>query len=162
MNYKKIIFLFFFLLSFNVKAEFEFLITHTEAASQPTTAGKKIHAIKSYNGSLYLGYGDYGANTGPIKICKITPPSNAILCEFTLSTEQIDRYRVLGSKLYTVAKDPSVPNQSAYAVKNGAQVWQDVSRNLMSQGSIKPAHIFDMIQYDGKLWQLVHNILQQK
>lgn len=135
-----------------VKANFELVLVHSGAANQPTTTGKSITEIKSYGDSVYLGYGDFGANTGPIDICKFTPPDSTLICEFTLSTEKIDRYRILNGSLYAPAIDPSSPNEDGYAVKTLSGTWSAVSSNKFFEGPKPPAHIFDMNYYDGKLW----------
>lgn len=42
--------------------------THPQAAAQPTAAGRRIRDLEILNRRLYAGFGDYGANTGPIVI----------------------------------------------------------------------------------------------
>ncbi|HEX4775008.1 MAG TPA: hypothetical protein VH234_05835 [Candidatus Saccharimonadales bacterium] len=41
---------------------------NTPASLQPTALGKTLYALKTFNNKIYAGYGDYGANTGPIAI----------------------------------------------------------------------------------------------
>ncbi len=150
---KKIILLIVLIIITNhAKAEFELVLVHSEAASEPTVSGQGISELKAYGDSVYVGYGDSGVNTGPIEICKFIPPSTSLVCEFTLSTEKIDRYRILNSALYALSQDPSSPSQHAYAVMTSSGSWSGISRDLLLQGPIPPAHIFDMNYFDGKLW----------
>ncbi|MFQ5460923.1 MAG: hypothetical protein ACE5EL_09030, partial [Anaerolineae bacterium] len=54
-------------------AAFEALPNHPHAVSQPTGRGRRIGALNWWRGRLYSGYGDYGANTGPIFISPFDP-----------------------------------------------------------------------------------------
>lgn len=38
------------------------------AAAQPTFAGRMIRSLAAHDGNVYIGYGDHGANTGPVHV----------------------------------------------------------------------------------------------
>lgn len=118
--------------------------THPQAVAQPTEWGKTINALKSWNGKLYAGYGDYNANTGPIAIngfdgtnfASNLPAASLPLCAqspatseaCTSHTETIDRFVEIAGKLYAPSIDPR-GNNSNYVVGTpngpGNAVWHN-------------------------------------
>jgi hypothetical protein len=117
------------------------------AALQPTEWGRTIQTIAVYNGRLYLGYGDYGANTGPITITSYDPVAGTFSNEWTSMTECIDTYRVISGRLYAPAIDPrgEPPQAAGYAVGTPERQWRD--------DPVFMEHAYDMATLTGDdLW----------
>ncbi len=121
--------------------------THPHAAKQATEAGKAIRTLCAWHGKLYTGYGDYNANTGPIRITSFDPDTGAFLDEWTSQTEQISVFRPLLKRLFAPAIDPKwiYPWAAGYAVCEPSGKWSD--------NNVYMEHSFDMATLDGKdLW----------
>jgi hypothetical protein len=107
--------------------------THPQAAAQPTSVGKSIISLKGFNGKLYAGFGDYGANSGPIAVTPYDPATNTFTAtpEFNVGTEMIATYRTWNNKLYVPSIDPGGGGLSSnFAVGdlvNGSLVWKQQS-----------------------------------
>jgi hypothetical protein len=114
---------------FSSKADtvsFTLLGTHPQAAAQPTDLGKILRTLKGYNGKVYAGFGDYGANTGPIAVTPYDPATNAFGAkEFTQSTEMIGFYRSWNNKLYAPSIDPIYSDFGVGDLANGALTWKE-------------------------------------
>src|SRR5688572_31689862 len=67
--------------------------THPGATAQNTNTGKQIATLFPWNGKLFAGYGDYGANTGPIDIYAFDPDSQSFTFVWEANTEAIYNYR---------------------------------------------------------------------
>ena len=113
-----------------------YVVTNPEAARQPTERGRRIHALKAWQGRLYSGYGDYGANTGPIAITSFDPATKAFSVEFIQDTEEIGRFREIGDALYAPAIDPRCC--SDFAVRTAGSAWgqRDVASTY---------HVYDIV-----------------
>lgn len=134
--------------------DFTYVATHPQAAAQPTAMGKNLLTLKAYNGKIYAGYGDYGANTGPIAITSLDPTTGSFATapSFTEGTEQIDLYRVLNGKLFAAAVDPSAASPSSYyADADGNGSW---SQSVVGKsGGLDLDHVFDIATLTGSdLW----------
>jgi hypothetical protein len=134
--------------------DFTYVATHPQAASQSTVEGKTILTLKPWNGKLYAGYGDYDINTGPISITPFDPTTNTFATTPALvdGTEQIALYRVLNSKLYAPAIDPSYLSLSSYYADSAAGAsW--VQALVGKSGGLDMEHVFDMNTLNGTdLW----------
>jgi hypothetical protein len=133
--------------------DFSYVATHPQANLQPTVMGKKILTLKSYNGKLYAGYGDYGANTGPINVTPFDPLTNAFAANPSIidGTEQIALYRVLNSRLYAASIDPDAVTPSYFANGDAAGSWSQLLTN--KAGAPPMDHVFDMNTLNGTdLW----------
>ena len=129
-------------------ATFGVLATHPDAAAQPTVTGRTLSTLKVFNNKIYVGYGDYNANTGPIQI-RAYDFSTAAFTPSMLSmlTEHVLLFREIGGKLYSPIIDTSAGGGggTGYAVgtPSGAnETWQ----NLLPVGGI---HMFDINSLDG-------------
>src|SRR6185295_15995641 len=125
-------------------ATFDLVAIHPEVALQTTVYGDHIATLKPFNGKLYAGYGDYGANTGPIAVRAFDPSTGAFTDPYLSSaTEAIYIYRELGGKLYA----PNIDTRgggSGYAVGTAGNpdTWQDVI-------TVDGVHMFDMNTFNG-------------
>jgi hypothetical protein len=132
------------------------VLLHGPASRQSTALGRRIATLEPWKGRLYVGYGDYDANTGPIVISSIDPATCAApagaggpaICapaveELTFATEAVALYRPINDALYAPAIDPRGADLVAYA--RGAP-WAP-------GGAFLATHAFDMASRDGQdLW----------
>lgn len=125
---------------------FTLLGTHPEAAAQSTSAGKIIQKLEVFNGKLYIGYGDYNANTGPMKINPYDLNTNAFTGSLlTFNTEQMSQFRILGSKLYAPSIDPTCGNWCLGGYASG-EPWA-------TRAPVNVVHVYDMATLNGTdLW----------
>lgn len=83
------------------------LATHAWAAGQPTAQGRQILDLEVHDGKVWAGYGDYGANTGPITLAAYDPTSGGdFVAATTVDTEAIYNLRSVGETLVAPATDP--------------------------------------------------------
>ncbi len=149
---------------------FVLLGTNTFASQQPTAIGKSIATLMPWNGKIYMGYGDYGANTGPVHIMSYDPLTGDIADSldssgnsFTSSTEAIYNFRAINGTLYGLALDPKGSQCGfMYAKTTDGVHWQDVKGLSPMPSSCPPSttgdwvdaeHVMDMNTLDGTdLW----------
>lgn len=118
--------------------------THPQAAVQTSAAGKEIVTLKSWNGKLYAGFGDYGTNTGPITVnafdgtnfASTLPREQLPRCDqgittpeaCTADTEAIYLFHDFAGRLYGSSIDPK-GNNSNYTFGTpagpGTASWQN-------------------------------------
>lgn len=114
------------------------------AAAQPTATGKQLLELRVHDGKVYAGYGDYGANTGPITVSSYSPGASAFTSEAVSQTEAIYNLREINGKLFAPAIDPH-GEVSDYAVGGP---WED----RKGPGAW---HVFDMVTLTGTdLWMV--------
>lgn len=125
--------------------------TLAPAAAQPTTWGREIHALCPWNGKLYMGYGDYDQNTGPIVITSYDPTTRAFANAWTSRTESIEVFRPLMDRLYVPAIDPIRTRDPVFSVCDAAGQWNDGRINMPGGETI--THAYDMATLTGTdLW----------
>jgi len=95
-----------------------------------------------------MGYGDYGANTGPIDIYNYNPNTASLNFEVRFGTEAIEIFRPIHNKLYVPSIDPAYMSASHdYAIRSNG-VWSTYNQ-------INGTHIYDFATYDGQdLWMV--------
>ncbi len=94
-----------------------------------------------WRGRLYIGYGDYQQNTGPVDVTAWDPARADFVTVHSSDTEAIYNYRVIGDSLYAPATDRR--QHADYAV---GEPWRD-------QQPVTVAHAYDMATLDGRdLW----------
>lgn len=117
--------------------------TNSWAAAQSTANGKILGALQGWDGKLYSGYGDYGANTGPVRLMAFDPATGAFTNEFTFQTEAVYVFRPLFGRLYVPPIDPRY--QSGIAVRKFDKGWEFQS--------VWMEHAFDIATLTGgDLW----------
>ena len=127
------------------------IATHPGAAAQPTRIGRNIASLHYVGGRIYSGYGDYGKNTGPIKIYAYVPRLRRLQYQgLTLQTEAILAYRNVGRRVYAIGADlrGTSPHQFAVRQRN----WALATNIDSSSGSAGIAHIYDIVQWRKQLW----------
>lgn len=76
-------------------------------SEQETDRGKKIGVMTAYGGRIYIGYGDYSGNTGPIRPLWYDPAEGAFAAaDEALSTEEVYRFHIHNGALYVPDVDP--------------------------------------------------------
>jgi hypothetical protein len=138
---------------------FSLIGTHPQAAQQPTSQGKRITALTVFNGKVYSGFGDYGANTGPIALTPFDPVTNSFAStpQFTQSSEMVATFRSWGGKLYTPSIDPGGPLNSTFSVAtltNGTLGWQEWGSSFqLPYKTPFIEHVFDVNTMNGSdIW----------
>lgn len=98
-----------------------------------------------FDGKLYVGGGDYGANTGPVYVMSYDLASGKWeQSSSPLEDEQIKRFRVLGGKLTTLGTDPrSSWDMGNYYLLEG-DTWNTL--RVLPSG----IHCFDAIEHGGE------------
>lgn len=122
--------------------------THPQAVNQSTVRGKTIASLYSWNGKIYAGYGDYGANTGPIAINPYNPTANAFEgSKLSFDTEEVTLFREIKNSLYGVATDRKTNADYAVgSVTSGTETWAN-------RAPVASTHVFDVISLTGSdLW----------
>ncbi len=100
--------------------------SHPFAITQSTDRGKQISTLFPWEGNLYMGYGDWQANTGPIHIVHYDPVSGLFVDEFTLGTESVQNYRSIDGNLYVTSIDPERSTDPDYATRTPGGAWTTV------------------------------------
>ena len=128
-------------------AEFVSLDKNPFAAAQPTPVGRYLHTLHGWRGELYMGYGDYDENTGPIEISVYNPRRSSYGTKLRFPTEAIELFRPIGDRLYAPAIDPRGDGPSAaVAVGEPDGRWSNNKNVWMT-------HVFDVATFDGTdLW----------
>lgn len=111
--------------------------------TQPTQAGREISDLTLHNGRLYVGYGDYTANTGPIDLYSYDANTGASRLDIKVPTEDIDIITEVNGKLVVPYIDPRAEWSSpvGYA-SNKSGTWQNYDQAKM-------IHNYDMATTNG-------------
>ncbi|MCA9344462.1 hypothetical protein KC946_01365, partial [Candidatus Saccharibacteria bacterium] len=124
----------------SVTLSFTELATHPQAAAQSTSTGKQINKLKIFNNKLFVGFGDYGSNTGPISINPFDLTTNSFDGEtVSVPTESLGNWKEINGRLYTTTIDPtcSATCPAGYAVSDDGVSW-------IVKTPINAEHIFDV------------------
>lgn len=124
--------------------------THPQAAVQPTTYGKTLATLESWNGKLYSGFGDWGinssANTGPITITPFDGTSFAAEPEITAKSEALHTLRKINGKLYAPATQRKYNYEYAYTVSTSTGLG---TASWLNPYTTDSTHLFDMVTLTG-------------
>jgi hypothetical protein len=116
--------------------------------NEPDSA-REIKDLQVWQGRVYLGYGDWKNNLGPVNVLYYQPNPGGFIEETTLDDENaIDRYVVIDDDLYIPGTDPkeSWEYGNFYRNCNDGNGWQKF--RTIPNG----VHNFDMEKYKGKLF----------
>lgn len=151
--------------------------TYAPATVQPTARGKIITSLAAWNNKIYLGYGDYNTNTGPLTFMPFDPSTNSFAataenapCDASAypatgagcdQTEEVDQFRIINGNLYAASIDPQGGTTTDYAVATTSGGWQQYGTgwgntpvNAHNDG-VGMNHIFDMNTVTGSdLWMV--------
>jgi hypothetical protein len=113
---------------------------HPSIAAQPEV-GRGIDDMAVKGGRLYLGHGDYTANTGPIDIAWVdiaTAGTGVALAD--TPTEEINTFRTFGGNLFAPWVDPTGPGS---AVNGGFTSDVGLWHN---EFAVSAGHVYDYAQ----------------
>jgi hypothetical protein len=133
------------------QAEAPLLIGRIEQAyAQPSSTGRVIATLEVFNGRLYVGYGDYTADSGPIAVVAVDLETGTIgepLLSHT--SEAIYIYRQVAGQLFAPDIDPRGTRMAGFArgvAGVDADRWTD-------EKVVRALHLFDVASFDGSdLW----------
>jgi len=149
MRRKKNIFtliaLFFVAFYYDALAKFEFYAEHPFAL-QLSSLSVHLNDLTLYNGTIFIGYGDFGNHDFDTQICGVTPPETTLVCEETIQSEAAAHFRTLDGNLYVAGIDPREPNSDFYA-RRSPDNW--LVRPAFTDNV---AHIYDIESSGGNLW----------
>jgi hypothetical protein len=121
-----------------------------QAAAQRTEAGRAIATLQVFDGRLYVGYGDYTADTGPIAIVSIdlrTGVANPSALGY--ASDAVYSYRQIGETLFAPDLDPRRSRLGGFArgvIDGDRHQWTD-------EKPVVATHVFDIASFDGSdLW----------
>lgn len=123
--------------------------THPSIAAQPYV-GQSIDDMAVKDGKLYMSYGDYNHNTGPIDVAWADLNTGATGVDLAAApTEEIGVYRSIGGELYAPWFDPTAcgncnPPSGGFTTSAGG--WKNVN-------VFPAAHVYDIAKY-GNDWFL--------
>jgi hypothetical protein len=100
-----------------------FITTHPHAPAQPTDIGQSLADTRGWHGRVYFGYGDLGANTGPIMISSLDPATSTWTDHLLFQTERIVRFDPIADVLYAPAGQAKGNPPSDYAVGTATHDW---------------------------------------
>ena len=134
-----------------VNMSFTTIGTHPEANAQPTSIGKNVYDLAVADGNVYMGYGDYNDNTGPVHINPYSISSGSFEgSQLEVPSEEISVFRNINGRLYAPMTDPRLPFTSdvGYSERASDGSWS----NQLKAPAI---HIYDMASLDGNdLWMV--------
>lgn len=122
--------------------------THPDAINQATTAGRTLHTLHVADDNLYIGYGDYGANTGPINVRYFDTATDTFSSSLvTGNTEAFHRFRTIGSEVFATHADPQGGSLGGYArgPADASSPWTDHS-------VVNILHSYDIAQHGSTLF----------
>lgn len=124
-------------------SEFVQLGVHPWAAAQPTVMGKQLVELEVFDGKVWAGYGDYGANTGPIAIAPYDPGAGTFSLRLEADTEAVYNFREISGKLVAPSTDPR--HSADFAL---GDPWSQ-------HGPLNATHVFDSATLTGTdLWMV--------
>lgn len=139
------------LLSEAVEARWSRVARHTAAAAQPSIIGRSIVELERVGNRIYTGYGDYGLNTGPIKVFAYNLRHKRLSYQgLTMETEAILKYRQIGKSVLAISADVRGSAKHQFALRKRG--WQIRNNIDASAGSSPAEHIYDVVSWRGELW----------
>jgi hypothetical protein len=126
-----------------------------------TYAAQHIWDLQVWRGRVYLGYGDWDNNLGPVTIWYYTPTASTFVSETVrvsetrpaapVDEEAIDRYVVIDGELYIPGTDPISTNSWDWGnfYRNDGTGW--IKYRTIPYG----IHTFDMAGYGGELFAAI-------
>lgn len=121
--------------------------TSPHGATQATIVGQSIQDLAVHNGELYVGYGDYAANTGPINVEALNLTDNTFTDKLSIPTETINLWREINGHLYAPNIDPRIDwNKNVGYATDESGTWENKN--------VTPfVHVYDIASTNGQdLW----------
>ena len=129
--------------------DFTLYATHPDAVQQATERGQTIRDVLHYNGQLYLGYGDWAYDDGPIQIRGLDAGNGTWSGSYlSFATEAVSHFRILGGQVVATSTDPS-----GIGIQPGGYATGNVLHQWTSNSSVPATHVFDINQTaNGDVW----------
>lgn len=108
---------------------------HPSITSQPAD-GKHVWDLAVHNNEIYIGYGNYSLNTGPIDVATYDPATGQFGVKWTANTESINTFRVYNGHLYVPWIDTHDVAGVYSSDQNGS--WADFGHEYDTE------HVFDI------------------
>jgi len=123
---------------------------HPHAYAQPSMTGMTIATLQPFNGRIYIGYGDYSSDSGPIEVVAIDPETDTLSeSQLSFASEAIFVFRQIGDRLYATDIDPRRTREGGYAMGVAGEDGDEWSDHKV----VRSTHIFDIASFDGTdLW----------
>ena len=99
-----------------------------------------------WDGALYVGGGDFDANSGPLPIYRLDLETNEWSASDLLPEEEFNRFCVLGDELTVPGIDPKEGWELGNYYVQTDGVWEQ--KRVLPNG----VHCFDMVEYDGRIY----------
>jgi hypothetical protein len=106
------------------------------AFRQRSLPGRQIQSVEYLDGQVYVGFGDWRANTGPIAVSSWDIALGAWVFHFNAGTEALERLRTTSAGLLLPYTDPLRSVDFAWG-----PVWQEAKASGARQESFY--HVFD-------------------
>lgn len=125
--------------------DFVELGVHPKVAAQPAgSGGTFVRHFFPYQGTLFIGFGDWGQNTGPIALCGYDLVSGEPVTVFeSAPTEAILRIRQIDGHLYVPWVDPEWYYGPGGFTTDASGTWENVQCAEM-------VHTFDVQKFADK------------
>jgi len=118
---------------------------HPDARRQPTATGRTIATLAAHGGRVYTGYGDYGANTGPVTLRAVTPDRGFTPVLARVPSEALYLFRPYRGGLAAPYVDPRADARAGY-VAGAGDAFEPTE-------GVRATHVFDLVERaDGTTW----------
>ena len=109
---------------------------------------RSIKELKAYDGKIFMGIGDWTANTGPVKIIYYDTTDGKIKTSGTIPDEAVESFNIIDGTLYTTGTDPKNGwgYGSYYVYNEENNNWE---QHELNNGWI---HVFDIEKINNKLF----------
>lgn len=118
-----------------------------QVSQETSYTARNIQSLTPYEGRLYVGYGDYGDNTGPCDIISVGADGSIQTHLSGVPTESVETIRVFDGALFIPSIDPSWYFGPGGLTTNHGGTWRTIE--------IRPdmVHTFDFaMTSDGAWW----------
>ena len=104
----------------------------------------KINELNFFNNRLYIGYGDYGVNTGPTDVIYYDFGKKNFINEFTVQEEAIDKYKVVDKMLV-------IPGVDSTEDWNFGNIYVLEDKGWIKYRTVPNGiHVFDVVSFNNK------------
>lgn len=117
-------------------------------------SGRPINHLFGFEGRCYLGYGDYGLNTGPTHVLSFDPKTGDFAQEFTCDEDAIVRYRVLGGQLASPGVDATESWDAGNVYLREGGKW---AKHRALAGAV---HVFDLADFGGAWYAAAASVVK--
>jgi RNA polymerase sigma factor (sigma-70 family) len=136
---------------------------------------RSVWCLQEFQGRVYVGYGDWDKNRGPIDVWSFGPDSAETRSrypgrysfaagdgrllftkEYTVQEESVDRFRVLGDKLVIPGVDGNKANGPDFVAFSNVYIREKGSWRKLS--SLSGGHVMDAADFGGRLLAAVAGV----